>query len=163
MAQQQAPEVYKVDWIGTNNTSLVYSRVFATQPEAIAFQKTVKDSLVFRLSKESEDAFQWQIVPTVTGQELIRVINMRRDLEQKGKLINREGISSIAFTTVPQFQKSQRARLIGILAIGGLIGWTVYKHRELPLWLRGAMIGVGAVSIYVNGRNYISNAKYQKK
>jgi len=154
-------DIYRIDWIGKNGSD-VFSKVENGYEQAMAFAKPLKDSLVFRLTKQSEKAFQWQIVPTPNGTSLMKTVAMRRDLEKKGKLVNREGISSIGLRTVPEFQKSQKARLISMTVVPIVCGYTAYKYRELPLWLRGAFVVIAAGSLYVNGRNFMSNAKHNK-
>lgn len=154
-------DIYKVDWIGKGASSF-YSRTFASKEEAIAFSKSVDEALVFRLSKTSEKAFQWQLVPTISGQELLKAITMRRELEKKGRLVNRGGISSMGVVTTTEMQKSQRTRLIGMAVVPAVTFYTAYKFKEMPIWLRASLVVVGACSLYVNGRNYMTNSKLSK-
>lgn len=160
--QQEKKDIYRIDWIGQNGTE-VYTKVLNDYNEAITFAKPLKDSIILRLTKQSDKAFQWQIVPTPNGSSLLKTVAMRRELDKKGKLINREGISSVGLRTTPEFQKSQKARMISMIVVPAVCGFTAFKYKELPIWLRGALVTVAVGTLYVNGRNFISNVKHNLK
>jgi hypothetical protein len=161
MEQNNQQEIYRIDWIGKSG-NLMYSTNSGSYDEAMEIHKSAPESIVSKLVKTGEQAYQWQIVPTTSGKELLNAVAMKRELTQEGKLINREGISSIGISTTPQFKKSQKARLIGMLLVTSVCAYAGTK-KDLPLWLRGALFTVAAGTLYVNGRNYISNRKYSKK
>ena len=157
----QPQEVYKVDWIG-KESDMIYSRMESTKEAAIKFQADLPEAIVTRLSKASEKAFRWQIVPTTMGKDLVSLIEARRKLMREGKLVNRAGISDLGLRTLPEFKKSQRARLIGMTVVSGV---TIYAgtRKDLPMWLRISLFAVAAGTLYINGANYLSNRKIIKE
>lgn len=154
-------EIYQIEWAGSEDPKMIYSVIKGSLEEATKFSEGLSDAIVTRLVKTSENAYQYQVVPTQTGKDLVLAINARRKLKKKALLVNREGVSSLGIRTVPEFQKSQRSRGIGILVVPSV---TIYAgtRKELPMWLRASLIAVGVCSLYVNGINYMSNKKLQK-
>ena len=65
-------------------------------------------------------------------------------------------ITETGETTVTELSKSQTIRLIDVFFIGPVC---IYAgtYKELPQWLRFSLIGIGAATIYYNGKNYLSN------
>lgn len=64
--------------------------------------------------------------------------------------------------TIQEYQKSQNIRLIDVFVIAPVCVYAGTK-KELPMWLRLSLIGIGVATFYYNGRNYLINKKNNKK
>ncbi|PWG74043.1 hypothetical protein DF186_19935, partial [Enterococcus hirae] len=60
--------------------------------------------------------------------------------------------------TVTEYQKSQYVRLIDVFFIAPVM---IYAgtFKTLPMWLRISLIGIGAATLYYNGKNYLINQR----
>jgi hypothetical protein len=60
--------------------------------------------------------------------------------------------------TVTEVSKSQTVRLWDVFFVGPVLMWVAYKYRKQMTPLEQVIVGgIGAATIYYNGRNYLSN------
>ena len=162
MQERQKPkDVFEVVWLGKNPT-YKYSKVFHTVGEATSFASEVKDSLVYHLentSKKSNSA-KFRLIKTDEAHEFMKSIRLHRKLRGKTGFTNVDGASSVGVTTTTEYTKSQKARLLTVLAVAPLIVYAGWKLKDTDSNILGyATMLVGGVIGLNNAKTYMVNRK----
>lgn len=65
--------------------------------------------------------------------------------------------------TIEEYQKSQNIRLVDVFFIAPVCVYAGVKAKELPMWIRVSLVGIGLATFYYNGKNYLINKENEKK
>lgn len=153
------PQPFNVLWVA-KNPSYAYSKQFKDAAQAVAFSNTVSDSLVYVVSDFKKGIVQHKLIDNVNSRNFIRDINLKRKVEQKS-YDNFGGIAAEkTVSTIPEYQKSQKIRLVDVFVIAPICIYAGFR-KELPVWLRASLIIIGASTAYYNAKNFYVNKKLE--